>query len=184
MINHRVLLNWTSKFDPVRSALFILILLLSAPLMAHEYYFGFAEVEYNDFSQQFEITLTLSAHDTEKVFKEQNIFNKALEQLSDDPKGQYNIVKYLSEHFQLISNSEPLSMELDGSEVMKNGVVNFYLHSSPTEFKENLECRFDLFMDVFPDQENKITLLHKGKSSTIAFPANDHSKHLIKPENE
>ena len=37
--------------------------------MAHEYFFSFAEMEYNDITRKFEITISLTTHDLEKIYE-------------------------------------------------------------------------------------------------------------------
>ena len=45
--------------------LIVALLSLHSTSFAHKYYFGFAEVDYDFFSQRFEATLTVTAHDLE-----------------------------------------------------------------------------------------------------------------------
>ena len=66
-----------------------------------------------------------------------------------------------------------LDFEIDGIEVMNNGITNFYFRSAPVpkELKA-LKIRFDLMMDSYPKQQNKITL-RKEKETYIALFTNN-----------
>ena len=48
---------------------FLFIICNSFASMAHEYFFSFAEMEYNDVTRKFEITITATTHDIEKLYE-------------------------------------------------------------------------------------------------------------------
>jgi hypothetical protein len=62
-----------------RLRIYFFFILISNVSFAHNYYFSFSEVEYNDFSGCFETSLTVTTHDIEQVLRKKNLLNKNLE---------------------------------------------------------------------------------------------------------
>ncbi len=153
--------------------LFLLLILFSTSgLFAHNYYFAFAEVEYNDVSQRIEATLSVSTHDLEKAMRIQHADNAdVFNDISTVRKGSEEeayIESYLLKHFK-ISADNPCFLKMIGFEVQMNGVTYFYFESTPFKIKQSITFEFDLLMNENELQQNKITFLYRGKSYTRPF---------------
>jgi len=137
---------------------------------AHEYYFAFGEVEYNESSRKLEITLEISAHDLETDMKKSGIvLNKHLENQKGDPEFRKQLEAHLSKGFVISSNDSPVSLHLIGYDVMPTGLLYVYLESIPVELSTSLAFKFDLLMESFPDQQNKVTFIYKKEKQTAVF---------------
>jgi len=152
----------------MKSALLILLIVVS-PLLsqAHAFYFGFAEVEYNTMTEKLEMTLTVTTHDLERAFEEKGMKIENVVSLSEEDIK--NIEEYVQNHLNLINGSNQSDFSLVGNEVFLDGTSNFYFESAPFTLTESLEIRFDVLMDIFPDQQNKLTFYYKDKTYTAAF---------------
>ena len=126
----------------------------------------------------------MSAHDMELVLQRNYINEGAIEDVKVDLNAQQMTLQYISSHFQLSNGEERAILEFQGMEITQDGIVHFYISSKPIEISDALEVRFDLLMDEFEQQENKTTILYRGKSYTEAFPAKDRTRHKIKLEDE
>ena len=157
------------NFKSVLRTLIILLSLTSAlTVSGHEYFFAYAEVEYNDFSKNFEATVVATAHDFEEAISKEGMVDK-LDELDSSGADLQMIEEYLNEHFVLEGANEACNFKLVGIEVLLNGMVNFYLRSNEITLSTQLNARFDLLMNEFSEQQNKLTLLYQGNSKTISF---------------
>jgi hypothetical protein len=57
-------------------------------------------------------------------------------------------------------------------EVLPNGLVFFYLSSTPITLGESVDVQFDWLMDTLPQQQNKITLEVRQQKYTAVFVEN------------
>ena len=159
-------------------AIIILTSILSFSTEAHDYYFAFAEMEINPFTGSIETTLMVTTHDMEKALNEGGVTIKELEADLMDSLNQVKVEKYINKHFLLTSGDYHSDFHIEGYETFLNGLTYFYLLSDGIiEFKA-FDVKFDLMMDVFPDQQNKLTLYYKDRSYTLAFISHDSNKQL------
>ena len=166
---------------PLLIILFMLFLVNSKDLKAHPYFFAFAEVEYNELSQSLEATIIGSAHDVESLLKENKIISTALDEALKNNKEYFAINTFLNKHFCIHSfdslslvtlDSElPPQLEfiLDGFEVLMNGEVQFYLSTKIAHSTNLFYVKFDLLMDKFPEQQNKLTMRYRNSKNTFNF---------------
>lgn len=134
---------------------------------AHQYYFGFAEVEYDYFSQRFEATLTVTSHDLELALKENGTPAGDLESL--DSLQTLIVEKYINSNFKIESDGNTCTFSLIGHETELNGNIHFYLESSQIEIKESVDVEFMVLMDKYEQQQNKITLFYLERAYTLGF---------------
>lgn len=154
----------------MKSILLLTVFLLSAvSSRAHEYFFAFAEVEYRQDNQCFEITLEGSAHDVKDALIASGVQIGELEKYSHDSIIKKQLEDFINDGFQISSGEKKCSLHLIGYEVLPNGLVYFYLTSDPVIPGSTIDVRFDWLMDHFPQQQNKITLLINGKKHTSVF---------------
>lgn len=166
---------------PLLIILFMLFLVNSKDLKAHPYFFAFAEVEYNELSRSLEATIIGSAHDVESLLKENKIISTALDEALKNNKEYFAINTFLNKHFCIHSfdslslvtlDSElPPQLEfiLDGFEVLMNGEVQFYLSTKIAHSTNLFYVKFDLLMDKFPEQQNKLTMRYRNSKNTFNF---------------
>lgn len=142
---------------------------------AHEYYFAFAEVEYDEMNGRIEVTLTVSKHDFEYYLQQKRIIQGDLNKnKSDSLKFQLiedEIIKHFSlKEFQSTLNKSSLSeMRLDGFETNLTGTVEFYLSLDVYQPLETIEIVFDVLMDQHPNQQNKLYFITRDKKRTFDF---------------
>ncbi|HBW87275.1 MAG TPA: hypothetical protein DEF82_11210 [Crocinitomicaceae bacterium] len=166
---------------PLFLILFILFLVSSEEIKAHPYFFAFAEVEYNELNQSLEATIIASAHDVESVLKENKIISTTLDEARKNNNEYFAINTFLNKHL-CIHSADSLSISaldsalppqlefiLEGFEVLLNGDVQFYLSTKIAKPTNQFYVKFDLIMDKFPDQQNKLTIRFRDKKNTYNF---------------
>lgn len=157
----------------MKSLLVVAMFMLSAlSAGAHEYFFAFAEVAYNSDRGVFEITIEASAHDTEDALNESGIAIKELEDHYTDTAMISKIEGFINQGFNLTTGGITGELNLEGMEVLPNGLVFFYLSSAPMVLGESVDVQFDWLMDVLPKQQNKITLEVRQQKYTAVFVQN------------
>ena len=137
---------------------------------AHEYYFAFGEVEFNESTRKLEITLEISAHDLEFDMKKAGI---VLDQHIENQTGNAEFKKQLAAHvtngFAISADHSPVLLKLVGFDVLPTGLLYVYLESDAIEVPKSLTFTFNLLMESFPDQQNKITFIHNKQKQTAVF---------------
>jgi hypothetical protein len=149
--------------------------------MAHKFYFGFAEVEYNYFTQRFEATLTCTTHDLELALSTEESSISDLEEMSDEE--EQIVTAYINSTFRITSQSKTCSFSLVGYENKLDGTSNFYLESSEIPIDSSIEVQFNFLMKDFEEQQNKITLYYSGKTTTETFVRTKYTQ-IIQLENK
>ena len=162
--NDLILLDF--KFKNMR--LFLLVLLTSFNTYAHDYFFAFAEVEYNESSKKLEATLTVSTHDLEVVIKKEGILLRDFSEIEKGSKDFEIIENYLLRHFKIKSISS-VNFKLLGFKISLKGVTEFYLQSESVKIENQVEVLYDLLMNHNKKQQNKITFYHEKKTYTRPF---------------
>ncbi len=149
---------------------FLLIsgLLLSTFSFSHDYFFAYAEVEYNDVSRVFETTIVATTHDVELALEEEKHLDKELDPSAFKDSDMETLREFLLEHFSIRCATD-CDFQLLGFESLPNGITNFYLESAPIDITPVTEWHFDLLMSHFPDQQNKLTFLYRSDSYTLPF---------------
>lgn len=143
---------------------------LSFGTRAHNYYFGFAEMQYNALNQTMETTVVLSAHDFESYLASKGHTLKNLEYLTQDLVAIAIIAQEVNAGFEVRTNGQRLIFDCLGFEVNKNGLLSVYLVSQRVSNPGPvLDIRFDCLMDLFPEQQNKLTYLKDTQKYTAVF---------------
>lgn len=163
----------------MKSLLLFLLLSLSSSTFAHEYFFAFVELDFNEEKKVFEATLTASAHDLEDVLNEVGIPIKELEDHYSDKEMIQKLESFILKHFEVNSN-ENVTFKLIGFEVNKQGLVNFYFSSTPTELpSKELTVKFDFLMDQLDQQQNKLTFITEPEAKTVVFLQNSRTQTIV-----
>lgn len=155
----------------------LLLLSLSTFSFGHEFYFAFAEVEYNDITQKFECTVIATTHDLEKGMQSEGV---AIKEINNPPNENQlqELEKYLQNYFVIESNGERCNFHLLGAELDLNGTISLFLESEPIAISTDIDFTFDLLMTVFPEQQNKLTFYHRSHNQTLAFLSSQRTRRL------
>jgi hypothetical protein len=149
--------------------LFFAALFFSNISFSHDFFFGFAELRYNEQDSIYELIMSSDAHDVEDALNNDGIEIKELEDHYDDEEMKVKINYFLMVGFEFKDKNKVFRFELIGYEVSKDGVVNFYLKSGKCKPLTNYELTFDWMMDLFPKQQNKLTHFHDTTYSVATF---------------
>jgi hypothetical protein len=156
--------------------LLISFISLSFGAAAHEYFFAFAEVNHNDKSGKLEATVISSAHETEDALNIIGITIKELEDHYNDSVMIQKLEAFINEGFSMQFGDVKAQFELIGYEVNTKGMVQFYLVSQFITLTDSYTASFDLLMDQFPDQQNKLLFNSGKKEQTAVFLPNKRSE--------
>ena len=154
--------------DFMKAIVLILMALFSSNVSAHDYYFAFAEVAYNEESMKIEATLTISTHDLEIALRTENPEIEDLGRMKLGSKETEIVNDYLLNHFKIEGKTET-EFRLLGFESNLKGTTKFYFESEILKMGNSLKVTFDLLMEFYKEQQNKITFYYKGNSYTKPF---------------
>ena len=137
----------------------IILLGISHLSYGHETYYAFAEMEYDTDCSCLEISITLSSHDlntiAENLIQEYNGLEKSL---NDTEKSQQIITEFIFKGFEITQNSKPILLSFEGFELFNDGNCLFYFKSEKVKSSQ-INVRFDLFMNEFSEQQNKLIFI-------------------------
>jgi hypothetical protein len=150
----------------------ILLVVSGLQLSAHEFYFSFAEMQYNAQSKRYEVSIRATGHDVEDFLKSKGEDLPSLEGCIGNPIAENVLERFITQYFKVLVHDKALNFTLIGLEVNIKDEVIFYLKSNALEKPDAIEVTYDLLMDYFPDQQNKLTLFtEKGKAYLGFLPS-------------
>lgn len=155
--------------------LFLFSFLLSVTAWSHSYYFGFAEMQYNEINHSLETTIVLSAHDLEDVLMKSNAIDQSLEFLINDSIANLEIEKFILNSFQVEFDEQKADFYLLGYEISATGMIQIYLIAENVSIKEKLNITFSTMMNIFEAQQNKLTFIQNNHKQTAVFLQNQKS---------
>ncbi len=129
-------------------------------------------------NRSLEATIIASAHDVESVLRENDVISKSLDYAKKNKKEYYAIHDFINKIFSVYvadslsdfamdsSLPQQLEFDLDGFEVLLNGDIQFYLSTKIQNPINQFHIKFDLLMDKFPEQQNKLTFRFRNKKLT------------------
>jgi hypothetical protein len=88
--------------------------------------------------------------------------------------------EFILSGFSMVQNNKNVLFKLIGFEVDSRGMVNFYFKSEKVTSPSEYAVTFDLLMNQFPTQQNKILFTYNKKTVTAIFLANKRTE-IIKP---
>lgn len=153
----------------MKKALLILFCTIQSMAFSHDYFFAFAELKYDDFSQTFEASITGSAHDLDRIFEEKSWSLDGLNELTPESEDFEAINAWILNHFSIKSTNAQVEFTLIGCEIELNGQVHFYFESKPIEIDTQLTVSFNFLMTEFPQQQNKLTFFYRDQTITATF---------------
>jgi len=159
----------------------LFFILISFSSTAHRYYFSFAEIEFNDFSSCFEVTLSVTTHDFEQLLRKEGILIKDIDHTMQDSLGGKAVEAIINNSFQIFYFENQLKLKIESHINELTGITNFYMSSEKTKMGNELNFNFPLLMNLYPEQQNKLTFIHRGIKTTANF-ISTQQKQLIKLE--
>jgi hypothetical protein len=141
-------------------------------------------------NKSLEATIIASAHDVESVLRENNVISKSLDYAKKNKQEYYAVNDFINKNFSVyaadslsdfvLDSSLPPQLEfvMDGFEVLLNGDVQFYFSAKIISPISQFYVKFDLLMDEFSEQQNKLTFRYRDKKFTYNF-LNTTRKQLI-----
>lgn len=161
----------------MKHKLLIFFCAIQSMAFSHDYFFAFAELKYDDFSQTFEASISVSAHDLERIFEEKSWSLSELSQLTSESEHFIEISAWILNEFSIESDGS-VDFTLIGCETELNGMIHFYLESKPVEIGKKLDITFNFLMSVFPHQQNKLTFYHQEKTITTTFLTTSYTQQI------
>jgi hypothetical protein len=153
----------------MKALLALSFLLLTQLVSAHAFYFAFAEMQYNEKEERFEITLRATGHDVEKYMEVINSPIGKLEECTKNPIKLKQLERAIDKGFRLSIAGVQLTLELLGLEINVNDEVSFYLASRRVKKPDSLGIEFNFLMDYFDEQQNKLTIFEGGEKHYLSF---------------
>lgn len=160
---------------------FLLVVLLSFTSLAraHDYYFAFAEVDYNDLTEELHATVIVSTHDLEKMLKNKGIISKDLASYSDNKETIHSIQTEIQKGFSFRFSGEQKTLEFEGMELLLTGNTQFYFSLKGVKSLQQVSVKFDFMMDIFKEQQNKMTFIYRNSKTTFVFLTSRKEQDLI-----
>jgi hypothetical protein len=139
---------------------------------SHNAYFSFTELAYNEINGRFEASISVTTHDLEKALQQRGIIRKGLEYYQNDTLTLNKVYAEILNHFQIDFSKNPnfhSTLKIDGFEIMKTGLVYFYASMEVPEHVDSFQVTYDLLMDEYAEQQNKLTFIQQENKSTYIF---------------
>lgn len=136
---------------------------------SHDYYFAFAEMELNKKSNKLEVTLIINNHDVEHWLEntdfglldtEKNTLNDSLKVI---------LSNQLLSGFSIQNSNIYLKLDFKGILVKKDGNIEFYFESETITNTDQVNVTFDLLMNEYEQQQNKLIYIKDLNKETFEF---------------
>lgn len=188
----------------MRKVFFILLVFSSSfsKSWAHEFYFAYAELAYNEMNQKFEGTLIFTTHDLERALDPKGSRVGKLEQSDESSPIRGELEAYINKHLSIqygcaIDSNTFDAMcytqfILEGISPALNGTIECYI-STPAKllylptylglsYSTILIVQFDALFETFSGQQNKLTLIYRNQKETLNFiPGKEMQNIPLKP---
>ena len=155
---------------------------------AHEFYFAYAELTYNELQQRFEGTIIFTTHDLERAIEPKGSLIGKFEKLDETSSELKLIENYINQHFQITygcaldSNAADIicmsQFTLEGIVTQLNGTIECYISSTAGALYNPVQFKFDALMERFTNQQNKLTFIYRNQKETLSFLLYDQQKYF------
>lgn len=153
----------------MKIGVFFIFIFISSISFGHAYYFAFGEMQYNNDNERFEVSIRATGHDIEEYMEHLGQGIGKLEVAKDNPIAKQKLEEMLLKHFTISVEDKRLALELVGLEVNVKDEVVFYLVSKKIKEPKIYTIKFDLLMDYFEEQQNKITIFTTEGKEYLSF---------------
>ena len=158
------------------------LFLISFSASAHAYFFAFAELEYNEFTQTFEGTLIFTTHDLEDAILKHSGKAIDFDKMTHDSLTMLVLDQEIKRGFACVNAGQNIPFTSQDFLLTNRGTIEVYITSAKVELSKEIHFQFPALMDVFPEQENKLTFIYRGKKETLGFTPQLNER-LLKLEN-
>ncbi|TWT58542.1 hypothetical protein KOR42_19230 [Thalassoglobus neptunius] len=140
---------------------------------AHPFHSSHAEMEWNEESACFEVSVRVASIDLEKVLRKRTGRIVRI----DDPSASKKIFEYVSETFEVTAGGKKLAFQSVGidSDVRHTWI---YFELKPLMGRDDLLVENKLLLEMH-DQVNSVTILQPGEKQTFNFTAETDQKKLL-----
>jgi len=157
------------------AAVFVLTLLMSCSLAAHQQKEAYTTILFNQRAETLEIHHRFYLHDAEHALKEST--GESLD-LSHDAASQQRFADYLVSHFKLKVDELDLRLEVVGFETEGKYFWVYQETSLPVEI-DSLHVAMSALQEVWASQINHINVERNGRVSSARLSADDGLKKII-----
>lgn len=147
----------------------IFTLFLSLCGFGHDYYFSFAEIEYDAEQSCLLISIKVSTHDLDYYYQKKTGESKSIEKVFEMDSCTRKIIQFIQEGLSIKQMSIPVGLNLEGRTTNKDGFTYFYFKSDKINPKIGLVVKYDLFMDIYTEQQNKINFIVNHQTKSYEF---------------
>ena len=144
---------------------------------AHNYFVSTANMEYDDSTQQIEVSVKMTAHDFEHVLEMKYQQRLHIETISDTSEIGMFIQEYLKENFVISSGGKACNFNYYGKEVTLRDELFFYFSFGEVVDPDAIHVKNTLLFSSFAQQQNIVHYKHGTKSKSVTLV-------LAKPEAE
>lgn len=168
----------------MRNYLFFVVVFLSFwmnNLNAHEYHFSFAEVGFNQKCKCLEISISVSVHDIEFALKKKGLLKGSIERDVTENGISSDLKKEFLDHFIININNQDIDLSIDGYEFTDDGLLYIYMSSKKINITDSsvVQFKYDILMESFSDQQNKLTFLYNNLKQTLSFISGSKESNMI-----
>ena len=156
--------------------IFVFLLFFVEKFSAHEYHFSFAEVEFNSNCSCIQSSISIAVHDLESSLQKKGLLVGSLQNDLANNGFSKAIKKEILSHFRMTiiqkdGQSNLINFLIEGHEFSMDGLIHIYFSSKKIKITDSstIHFKFDLLMDSFNDQQNKLTFKYKGVKQTATF---------------
>ncbi len=158
-----------------RRCLYMALLCLPLLASAHRQHLSWTEVKLSDDRKSAEITHRLHQHDSTALLKSMGFSNPDLDSLEHLAV----LAVYAARNTQFILQNRTLAeTDIIGAETEGDFVFVYQEVLEQIATLEKVET--SIFMDINPEQVNRINLLYKGNINSLKFTAAEGAKDLLR----
>ncbi len=147
----------------------LFVLFLSLNVFGHDYYFSFAEIEYDADHSCLLMSIKVSTHDLDYYYQKKTGESKSIEKAFEMDSCTRKIMQFIQDGITISQMSVPVALNLEGRTTTKDGFTYFYFKSDKIDPKIALTVKYDLFMDIFTEQQNKINFIVNHQTKSYEF---------------
>jgi len=151
-------------------------ILFTLNLSAHPFYFSYAEIQYNEFCNCFEGFISLSSHDFEELLNEEKNTKTNISKAMNDSLLKKEISEILNSGLSFSADRQEIPIQLEGYESEMNGLTRFYFKTQPFKNSQEILVEYDLFMEKYKEQQNKLTIIQRDNKETFDFLIQEKTK--------
>ena len=150
-------------------------------LNAHEYHFSFAEVEFNNNCQCLQVSISVAAHDFELALKKKGLLKSSLERDINENGISTDLKKEFLDHFVVNIDGDNIALSIEGYEFTDDGLLYIYTSSKKINITDSsvLQFKYDLLMESFSEQQNKLTFEYNNVKQTLSFIKGPQESNMI-----